>query len=50
VVRANACQCPVFIFGQSLLFLERGMRKRAQLIAKSAEKLLDDPSRSAAGE
>jgi AcrR family transcriptional regulator len=31
-----------FIFGQSLLFLERGPRKRAQLIAKSAEKLLDD--------
>jgi AcrR family transcriptional regulator len=31
-----------FIFGQSLLFLERGLRKRAQLIAKSAEKLLDD--------
>jgi AcrR family transcriptional regulator len=33
-----------FIFGQSLLFLERGPRKRAQLIAKSAEKLLDDQS------
>jgi AcrR family transcriptional regulator len=33
-----------FIFGQSLLFLERGPRKRAQLIARSAEKLLDDPS------
>jgi AcrR family transcriptional regulator len=31
-----------FIFGQSLLFLERGQRKRAQLIARSAEKLLDD--------
>jgi AcrR family transcriptional regulator len=31
-----------FIFGQSLLFLERGPRKRAQLIAKSAEKLLDE--------
>jgi AcrR family transcriptional regulator len=31
-----------FIFGQSLLFLERSPRKRAQLIAKSAEKLLDD--------
>ena len=31
-----------FIFGQSLLFLERGPRKRAQLIAKSAQKLLDD--------
>jgi AcrR family transcriptional regulator len=30
-----------FIFGQSLLFLERGPRKRAQLIAKSAEKLVD---------
>jgi AcrR family transcriptional regulator len=33
-----------FIFGQSLLFLERGPRKRAQLIARSAETLLDDPS------
>ena len=31
-----------FIFGQSLLFLERGPRKRAQLIAKSAGKLLDE--------
>jgi AcrR family transcriptional regulator len=31
-----------FVFGQSLLFLERGPRKRAQLIAKSAEKLLDE--------
>jgi AcrR family transcriptional regulator len=31
-----------FIFGQSLLFLERGPRKRAQLIAKSAEKLLEE--------
>jgi hypothetical protein len=31
-----------FIFGQSLLFLERGQRKRARLIAKSAEKLLGD--------
>jgi AcrR family transcriptional regulator len=31
-----------FVFGQSLLFLERGPRKRAQLIARSAEKLLDD--------
>jgi hypothetical protein len=31
-----------FIFGQSLLFLERGPRKRAQLIAKAAEKLVDD--------
>lgn len=30
-----------FIFGQSLLFLERGPRKRSQLVAKSAEKLLD---------
>ena len=29
-----------FVFGQSLLFLERGPRKRAQLVAKSAEKLL----------
>jgi AcrR family transcriptional regulator len=32
-----------FVFGQSLLFLERGPRKRAQLVAKSAEKLLRDP-------
>jgi AcrR family transcriptional regulator len=30
-----------FIFGQSLLFVERGARKRAQLVARSAEKLLD---------
>ena len=30
-----------FIFGQSLLFLDRGPRKRAQLVAKSAEKLLE---------
>ena len=29
-----------FVFGQSLLFVERGPRKRAQMIAKSAEKLL----------
>ena len=29
-----------FIFGQGLLFLERGPRKRAQLVAKSAETLL----------
>ena len=33
-----------FIFGQSLLFLERGQRKRAQLVARSAKKLLDDAS------
>jgi hypothetical protein len=31
-----------FIFGQSLLFLDRGQRKRAQLLAKSAEKLVGD--------
>src|SRR3954468_19526354 len=31
-----------FIFGQSLLFLERGPRQRAQLIARSAETLLKD--------
>jgi len=31
-----------FVFGQSLLFLERGQRRRAQLIAKSAEKLLEE--------
>ncbi|MBR0847956.1 TetR/AcrR family transcriptional regulator [Bradyrhizobium diazoefficiens] len=30
-----------FIFGQSLLFVERGPRRRSQLLAKSAEKLLD---------
>lgn len=33
-----------FIFGQSLLFLERGPRKRARLIGKTAEKLLEDRS------
>jgi AcrR family transcriptional regulator len=31
-----------FIFGQSLLFLERSPRKRTQLIAKAAEKLVND--------
>ena len=31
-----------FIFGQSLLFLEHGQRKRAQLVARSAEKLLSE--------
>jgi AcrR family transcriptional regulator len=31
-----------FIFGQSLLFLDRGPRQRAQLIARSAEALLDE--------
>jgi AcrR family transcriptional regulator len=31
-----------FIFGQSLLFLERGPRKRAQLVAKSAAKLIEE--------
>ena len=31
-----------FVFGQGLLFLERGPRKRAQLVAKSAEKLLEE--------
>jgi AcrR family transcriptional regulator len=31
-----------FLFGQSLLFLDRSQRKRTQLIARSAEKLLDD--------
>ena len=31
-----------FIFGQSLLFLESGQRKRAQLIVRSAETLLDE--------
>lgn len=29
-----------FIFGQSLLFVESGPRKRSQLVAKSAERLL----------
>ncbi len=33
-----------FIFGQSLLFLERGPRRRAQLVARSAEKLLEEKS------
>jgi AcrR family transcriptional regulator len=31
-----------FVFGQSLLFLDRTRRKRAQLIAKSAETLLGE--------
>jgi hypothetical protein len=31
-----------FVFGQSLLVLDRGPRRRAQLIARSAEKLLDE--------
>jgi AcrR family transcriptional regulator len=31
-----------FVFGQSLVFVERGPRKRAQLIAKSAEKLIEN--------
>lgn len=31
-----------FVFGQSLLFLEHGPRRRAQLLAKSAETLLRD--------
>jgi len=31
-----------FVFGQGLLFLERGPRKRAQLVAKSAETLLHE--------
>lgn len=31
-----------FVFGQSLLVLDRGQRRRAQLIAKSAKKLLDE--------
>ena len=39
---AQAFRFYCFIFGQSLLFLERSPRKRAQLIARSAEKLLDD--------
>src|ERR1700749_4140192 len=30
-----------FVFGQSLLFLERGQRRRAQLIAKSAETFIN---------
>ena len=30
-----------FIFGQSLLFLDRSPRRRSQLIAKSAEKLVE---------
>ena len=43
-VDAQAFLFYCFIFGQSLLFLERGPRKRAQLIAKSAEKLFDHES------
>jgi AcrR family transcriptional regulator len=31
-----------FIFGQSLLFLERGPRRRTQLVAKSAGKLVEE--------
>jgi hypothetical protein len=31
-----------FIFGQSLLFLERGPRQRTQLIARSAKKLFEE--------
>jgi AcrR family transcriptional regulator len=31
-----------FVFGQGLLFLERGPRKRAQLVAKSAETMFRD--------
>jgi len=31
-----------FVFGQSLLFLERSPRRRAQLVAKSAQTLLDE--------
>jgi AcrR family transcriptional regulator len=31
-----------FVFGQSLVFVERGPRKRAQMIAKSAEKLIEN--------
>ena len=31
-----------FIFGQSLLFLDRGPRRRAQLMAKSAGKLVEE--------
>ena len=30
-----------FVFGESLLFLQRGQRKRAQLVAKSAKTRLD---------
>jgi AcrR family transcriptional regulator len=41
VADAQAFLFYCFIFGQSLLFLERGPRKRAQLIAKSAEKLVE---------
>ncbi|KRR24053.1 TetR family transcriptional regulator [Bradyrhizobium lablabi] len=39
---ARAFMFYCFIFGQGLLFLERGQRKRAQLVAKSAETLLRD--------
>jgi AcrR family transcriptional regulator len=30
-----------FVFGQSLLFLDRGQRKRAQLVAKTAQTLIE---------
>jgi hypothetical protein len=42
LVNLRASALRGFIFGQSLLFLERGPRKRAHLIARSVEKLLDE--------
>ena len=39
---ARAFMFYCFVFGQSLLFLERGQRRRSALIAKSAETLLDE--------
>jgi AcrR family transcriptional regulator len=32
-----------FLFGQSLIFLDRGPRKRAQLLANSADELIEPP-------
>jgi hypothetical protein len=44
VMVAQAFLFYCFVFGQSLLFLERGPRKRARLIAKAAGKLFDEVS------
>ena len=42
VADARSFQFYCFIFGQSLLFLDHGPRKRAKLIAACAEALIDD--------
>jgi AcrR family transcriptional regulator len=39
---AKAFMFYCFIFGQSLLFLESGQKRRAQLVARSAETLLEE--------